>query len=75
MNAPTDKTMTMHRARFKTGSLQILVSFMKPQTDDKTTSEIRFWWNVDRYSDNETLIQQVLLQKLLPVCGSPRTMT
>ena len=74
MNAPTDMTMTMHRARFKTVSLQILVSLMKPQTEDKTSTEIRFWWNVDRYYDNETLTEQVLLHKLLPVC-SPRTMT
>ena len=77
MNAPTDRTMTMHRARFKTGSLQILVSFMKPLTEDKSTSVSRYfyWWNVDRYPDSQALIEQVLLQKFLPVCGSPRIMT
>ena len=54
MNAPTDGTMTMHRARFKTGSLQIIASFMKPLTEDKSTSESRYlyWWNVDKYLDS-----------------------
>ena len=74
MTAPVDKTMTMHRARFKTGHLQILVSFLKPQLDGKTDTTVKFWWNVDRYPDSTELIEKILNNKLMPICGTPKKM-
>ena len=74
MTAPVDKIMTMHRARFKTGQLQILVSFKKPQLNDKMVTDISFWWNIDKYSDTEKLIEQVLMKRTMLICGTPRKM-
>ena len=74
MTAPVDRTMTMHRARFKTGNLQILVSFLKPQLDSTTNTTVTFWWNVDRYPNSTELIEKVLSNRLIPVCGTPKKM-
>jgi uncharacterized short protein YbdD (DUF466 family) len=74
MTAPVDKTMTMHRARFKSGNLQILVSFLKPQLDSAINTTVRFWWNVDRYPDFTELIEKVLSNRLIPISGTPKRM-
>ena len=68
------KTMTMHRARFKSGNLQILVSFLKPQLDSAINTTVRFWWNVDRYPDFTELIEKVLSNRLIPISGTPKRM-
>ena len=74
MTAPTNDTMTLHRGRFKSGDLQILVSFDKPQSDNVPSRQVRFWWNISSYPNHEELIKKILFDRIIPVTGTPKKM-
>ena len=69
--APVDNLMTLQRGRFKSGRLQILVSFKKP-TKDKIDKDVQFWWNIEEYKDSDDLIRKMLTDRLIPVTGTPQ---
>lgn len=73
MQAPSDGYMEIHRARFKAGNLQILTSVPIKNADTGTeTSPYKFWLHIDKYPELATVGEQVLLDKKIPVCGTPK---
>ena len=61
----------LQRGRFKSGRLQVLVSFKKP-TKDKIYKDVQFWWNIEEYKDSDDLIRKMLTERLIPVTGTPQ---
>lgn len=51
--------MNIEKTRFKSGHLQILLSFRRSPNCDKG-KEFRFWWSVDKYANSEDLVKQIL---------------
>lgn len=67
LKAPADETeINLHRARFKAGNLQVLVSH---ELHNKTD---RYWWDVSKYPDCVELARQVMTDSKLKCSGTPR---
>ena len=64
-NAPTASEVEVTRARFKAGTLQLLVSM--PMTKGK----YQYWWSPDLYPDSLPIVENVLGNQLLMCTGSP----
>lgn len=71
LEAPTDSFMSIERARFKSGQLQILLSFQK-SAYCKKQKEFRFWWSVDKYPDTDKLVSSILENSKIQKVGNPR---
>ncbi|KAJ8048464.1 hypothetical protein HOLleu_00790 [Holothuria leucospilota] len=71
--APKEPFMNIEKTRFKSGHLQILLSFGRSPNCDKG-KEFRFWWSVDKYADSEDLVKQILENTKITKFGNPRRM-
>ena len=68
MEAPSDRVpITVLRARFHSGNLEVLVSIEK--ASDK---EYMYWWKVDRYPDAQRLVENILIERMVPCTGTPQ---
>ena len=66
----SNSTMTVCRARFHMGHLQILLCMAFSQSDKKPMHAHRFWWQPSRYSDTSDILE-LLLDSRIPITGSP----
>ena len=64
-NAPQDEFVTVHKARFKAGHVQLLLSANQPQ------NEYRYWWKPHLYPDSLEIVQNVLNNPSIKCTGSP----
>ncbi|XP_064651976.1 uncharacterized protein LOC135502801 [Lineus longissimus] len=65
-NAPSESEVSISRARFKAGNLQVLVSI------PLNNGDYRYWWSPQWYPDSLPIVENVLSNQLLMCTGTPR---
>lgn len=65
----SNSTMTVCRARFHMGHLQILLCMAFSQSDKKPMHAHRLWWQPSRYSNTSDILE-ILLDSRIPITGS-----
>ncbi len=67
LEAPAEGSqVNIHRARFKAGNLQVLLSH-----ENKSRNE-RYWWNISNYPDCHSLSEDIVMHSKLKCSGGPR---
>lgn len=66
----SNSSMTVCRARFHMGHLQILLCMAFSQSDKKPMHAHRFWWQPSLYSNTSDILE-ILLDSRIPITGSP----
>ena len=66
----SNMNMTVCRARFYMGHLQILLCLNFSHSDGKPMHAHRFWWQPSHYSNTGDILE-VLLDSRVPITGSP----
>ena len=64
------ETMEVKRARYKLGSLQVLMTLA---SSNEHSGKQTFWWNVNRYANTEE-IENFLMENKVMITGNPKKM-
>ncbi|KAJ8038848.1 hypothetical protein HOLleu_16398 [Holothuria leucospilota] len=71
VESPTDNEMTIRRARFQAGKLQVLLSFAMTSKDGKNQT-CYFWWNIETYPESKDIVTSILTDRRIQLSGTPQ---